>query len=256
MDISPFKFFYSPSALFVFGMLVLSGCHYRLSPTLPPPPKSIDLQEIDFDYLQGKARLAYHDDNKVREVKAHVRIHKDSVIWMNLSVIGVQGGKVLVNRDSITIVSNLENQYYVFDYGELSKRFNFTINYQIIQAALLGNPILPRKPEDKGGEDSFFSKLIQHQGTVTIQSLVNKTTKKIEHVDLAESITGNSARIDYTDFQPLNNKLFAYKGTIDITYKTASGVVNNTIIFEYSKIDVDTKALRFPFNIPKRYDRR
>lgn len=238
------------------AVLVLASCHHKLILTVPPPPKSIDLQEIDFDYLHGKARLVFRDNSKQQEVKAHIRIRKDSVIWMTLTVIGVQGGKALVNKDSITVVSNLEKEYYVSDYTELSKRFNFSIDYKVVQAALLGNPILPRRQEDEVLEDSFFNKLIQHQGTVTIQSLINKTTKKIEHVDLTESTTGNSVKINYSDFQPLDNKLFPYKGTIDIVYKNASGIVNNTILFEYSKAEVGTKELRFPFNIPKRYDRR
>ncbi len=244
------------SILVLFAILVLTGCHRRLIATLPPPPNSIDVQEIDFEYLQGKARLAFHDNSKEQEVKAHIRIRKDSVIWMKLTFIGVQGGSVLGNKESITVVSNLKNEYYVFDYAELSQRFSFSIDYKIVQAALLGNPILPRRPEDEVGEDSFFNKIIQHQGTVTIQNLINKITKKIEHVDLTESTTGNSVKINYSDFQPVGNKLFPYKGTIDILYKTASGIVSNTIVFEYSKAEVGTKELRFPFNIPKRYDRR
>ena len=243
-------------AISVFGLLVMAACHHKIAPTLPPPPKSIDIQEIDFGYMHGKARLVFRDNAKEREVKAHIRIRKDSVIWMKLTVIGVEGGKVLINKDSITIVSNLDKEYYVFDYKELSTRFNFNINYAVIQAALLGNPILPKRGEDGIGEDSFFNRLDQKQGTVMIQNLINKNTKKIERIDLSESSTGNSVKINYADFQPVGDKLFPYKGTIDVVYKTVSGIVNNTIIFEYTKAEVSTKELRFPFNIPKRYERR
>lgn len=256
MKLFPLLHFVQRTALTVTGILLLAGCHRHIIPTLPPPPKSIDVQEINFDYLHGKAKLIFRDNTKEREVKAHIRIRKDSVIWMTLNFIGLQGGKALVNKDSITIVSNLENQYYVFDYGELTKRFNFKIDYKVVQAALLGNPILPRRAEDELGEDTFFNKLIQHEGTVTIQNLINKNTKKLEHVDFNESTTGNSIKINYSDFQPVGDKLFPYKGTIEVTYKTQSGIVNNTIIFEYTKAEVGTKELRFPFNIPKRYDRR
>jgi len=143
------------------SILILAGCHHKIVPTLPPPPKSIDIQEIDFEYMHGKARLVFRDNTKEREVKAHIRIRKDSVIWMKLTVVGVQGGMALVNKDSITIVSNLDKEYYVFDYAELSKRFNFEVNYKIIQAALLGNPIQAKKADDEVGEDSFFNKINQ-----------------------------------------------------------------------------------------------
>jgi hypothetical protein len=239
---------------------MISACSHRIirkvGPLPPVAPKSIDVQEIDFDYLQGKAKLVYRDNAKEREVKANIRIRKDSVIWMKLHVLGIQGGAVLINKDSITIVSDVQKEYYVFDYPELSKRFNFKIDYSIIQAALLGNLMIPKRDNDKIGEDSFFNKLTQKKDSITIQNLINKSTKKLERVDLYEPSTGNSIKINYTEFQPLGDKLFPYHGLIDVLYKTTAGLVNNTIVFEYSKADVGTKELRFHFKIPKRYDRR
>ncbi|MBI1768468.1 MAG: DUF4292 domain-containing protein [Bacteroidetes bacterium] len=247
--------------VYFFSFLLISGgCAHRISkkvgPLPPLTPTTIDVQEIDFEYMQGKAKLVYRDNTKEREVKANIRIRKDSVIWMKLHVLGIQGGAVLINKDSITIVSDLQKEYYVFDYTELSKRFNFKINYHSIQSALLGNLIIPKGTNDKIGEDSFFKKVIQKEDSITVQNLINKSTKKIERVDLNEPGTGNSVRINYSDFQPLGDKLFPYHGLIDVLYKTSAGIVNNTIVFEYSKADVGTKELRFHFKIPKRYDRR
>ncbi|MBS1949376.1 MAG: hypothetical protein OJF59_001316 [Cytophagales bacterium] len=240
------------------GLLILglTSCHKKLVPQLPKPPKAIDIQQIDFEYLHGKARLAFRDNNKEEEVKAHIRIRKDSVIWMKLTVIGVQGGAVLVNKDSITIVANMKKEYYVFKYEDLSKKFNFKINYDMIQSALLGNPIILRRPEDQIEEETFFNKLIQQQGTLTLENLINKNTKKVEHINMTEAGTGNTAKITYADFQPVGDKLFPYKGTIDVTYKAIQGILKNTIVFEYIKAEVGTRELRFPFNIPRRYERR
>jgi len=241
-------------------VLIAAGCSHRISrkvgPLPPVTPKSVDVQEIDFEYMHGKAKLVYRDNAKEREVKANIRVHKDSAIWMNLNVLGIKGGEVLINKDSITIKSDLQKEYYSFDYSELSKRFNFKVNYQIVQAALLGNLIIPKREGDKIVEDAFFNKLIQKEDSVTIQNLINKNTKKIERVDLYEPSTGNSVKINYSEFQPVGDKLFPYKGLIDVFYKTTAGVVNSTILFEYSKADVGTKELRFHFKIPKRYDRR
>ena len=89
-----------------------------------------------------------------------------------------------------------------------------------------------------------------------IKNLIDKESKKLAEVEIAESNTGNRIRLDYSDFQPVEDKLFPFKGIIDILYKTPKGIVNNTIVFEYNKAEVGDKELRFPFNIPKRYDRR
>lgn len=235
--------------------VIFTACSKKVIP-VATPAASIDIQEIDFEYLHGKARLSYRDNTKEREVKANIRIRKDSVIWMTFSVIGVQGGKALINKDSITIVSTVDKEYYVFDYAELSKRFNFKIDYFVIQNAMLGNLVMPNSPENKIISDNTYNQLNQQQGSVLIKNQINKTTKKIEQVELNESATGNSLKIDYADFQPVGDKLFPYKSVIDILYKSVKGLVNNTIVIEYNKAEVGDKELRFPFKIPHRYDRR
>src|SRR5947207_13046491 len=97
-------------------VLIAAGCSHRISrkvgPLPPITPKSIDVQEIDFEYMHGKAKLVYRDNTKEREVKANIRVHKDSAIWMNLNVLGIKGGEVLINKDSITIKSDLQKEYY------------------------------------------------------------------------------------------------------------------------------------------------
>ncbi len=223
---------------------------------LPPPPKSLDIEQIDFGYLHGKARLVFRDEKKEREVKANIRIRKDSVIWMTFSVIGVQGGKALINKDSITIVSTVDKEYYVFDYEELSRRFNFKIDYSVIEAAMLGNPIKNTESEKEIGQEGEREKMIQREGSVTIKSLINPIMKKIEYVELVESTTSNMLKVEYSNFQPLGNKNFAYNGVVNVFYKTASGIINNTITIEYNKAEVGDKELKFPFKIPQRYDRR
>jgi hypothetical protein len=206
--------------------------------------------------LHGKARLNFKDDKKERDVKATIRIRKDSVIWMVFSVIGVQGGKALINKDSITIVSSVDKEYYQFDYDDLSRRFNFKIDYNVVQSAMLGNLIMPRGEGDVIVEEAGYNMLNQQQGSVLIKNFINPTTKKLEKLELSESASSNSIKIEYSNFQPLGNKSFPYTGTVVILYKTAAGIINNTITFEYNKAEVGDKELRFPFNIPKRYERR
>lgn len=237
-------------------LVVMQACSKKVIPSLPPPPKTIDIEQIDFGYLQGKARLVFKDDKRERDVKAAIRIRKDSVIWMTFSVVGVQGGRALINKDSITIVSTVDKEYYVFDYAELSKRFNFKIDYSVIEAAMLGNPIHPKQPEDQIGQEGEFDILQQKEESISIKNRINPITKKIERVELVESSSNNSLNIDYSNFQPLGDKSFPYNGTVSVFYKTAAGLINNTIKFEYSKAEVGDKELKFPFKIPNRYDRR
>src|SRR6186713_2405331 len=69
-------------------VVAISACAKKTIPTAvtaSPPKLNLAVDEIDFEYLQGKARMILRDANKEREVKANIRIHKDSVIWMTFS---------------------------------------------------------------------------------------------------------------------------------------------------------------------------
>jgi hypothetical protein len=240
------------------GLLLFSAaCSKKtVSTVLPPAKTTLNVQEIDFEYFHGKARMVLRDAKKEREVKANIRVRKDSVIWMTFSVIGLQGGKALINKDSITIVSNLDKEYYVFEYSELSQRFNLEINYHIIQSAMLGNPMIPRQESDEVIQESSMYLLKQKSGNIDVVNYVNAAQQKIEKVEMKEGNSSNSLVINYSNFQPVGNKIFPYNGTINLFYKAVAGLLNTTIIFEYNKAEVGDRELKFPFNIPKRYERR
>lgn len=237
------------------AILFLFACSKKIIPVNTAPP-TLEIEQIDFDFFQGKARMVFRDEKKEREVKAHIRIRKDSVIWMTFTVIGVQGGKVLINKDSITVVSTVDKEYFVFDYKELSRRFNFDINYQTVQSAILGNLITPKIDGDAIVTGPSFNILEQQRNNVVIKNFINAASRKIEKIEMREKNTSNSITMNYSNFQPLGDKIYPYNGVISILYRTTAGVLNNTIILEYNKAEVGDKELKFPFNIPRKYDRR
>lgn len=243
--------------MFIALCIITAACSRKVvTPTVTTPRTTLNIEDIDFDYFQGKARMVLRDANKEREVKANIRIRKDSVIWMTFSVIGVQGGKALINKDSITIVSTVDKEYYVFPYSELTNRYHFNIDYEVVQAAMLGNPIIPRSGADQVDRESSMYLLRQKQSGIDVVNYINAASMKIEKVEMKEENSMNSLVINYSNFQPVGDRVFPYNGTINLFYKTLSGLLNTTIIFEYNKAEVGDRELRFPFNIPKRYERR
>ena len=245
------------SILLLTVFVLLASCSPKTA-AVAPAPRNIELEEIDFEYLHGKARMVLKDDKSEREVKAHIRIRKDSVIWMTFTVLGVQGGKALINKDSITVVSTVNKEYFVFEYPELSKKFNFEVNFEVLQALMLGNLVNPKTTGDEVSEDETHDILTQNKGRVRIINAINKKSKKLERMDVKEPGTENALHIEYSNFQPLGPKQFPYNGIISVIYKTATGITlsNTSILLEYSKAEIGDRQLKFPFNIPRKYDRR
>ena len=81
-------------------VLASAGCSKKITPPSSSQPvssiipnDSLSIEQIDFEYLHGKGRMVLKDGNKENEVKANIRVKKDSIIWMNFTVIGVQGAR-------------------------------------------------------------------------------------------------------------------------------------------------------------------
>ena len=216
----------------------------------------LDVQQVDFEYFSGKAKIDYKDDDNDVKAKANIRIRKDSVIWISFSAIGIQGARCLINQDSITIMNMVKKEYHVFNYDSLSKQFNFEINYHTIQAMALGNLLLPRSKSDDVEKKENFYILKQKENSISVTNYVNPKTMKVEKVEMVEKPSKNSATMEYSNFQMIEDHAFPFSGLVSILYEKNKGTLNTVIEFEYSKAEIEDKELKFPFNVPKKYERK
>lgn len=215
--------------------------------------ESLEVNEMNFEYFQGKTRIHYKDEKTDVDAKATIRIRRDSLIWMTFSSAGITGGKCLISEDSITIINTIKKEYYTFTYPDLSQRFNFKIDYQSIQAAALGNLMINRQQSDMASEKDTFLVLKQTSGPVSVENYINRDNHKIYRVNMKESPTNNTASIDYTNFQAVNDQYFPFSGLISLFYTTENTTFSTTLEFKYSKAEIIDKPIRFPFKIPKKY---
>lgn len=216
----------------------------------------LDIQEANFEYFSGKAKINYKDDDLDIKARANLRMRKDSLIWISFSSVGIQGARCLINRDSITIMNLVKKEYYVFDYDSLSKQFNFDVNYKTIQAAALGNLIIDRNRRDEVDKEESVYILKQKSGGVEVSNFVNPKTMKIERVEMLENPSKNTAVIRYYDFQMVEDAAFPFSAILSIFYTEGSKKLNTVIEMEYNKAEIEDKELKFPFNIPKKYVRK
>lgn len=248
------------TALFITCLLLVisSSCSKRLSGVNWNflDKNKLDVQQVDFEYFSGKAKINYKDDELDIKAKANIRIKKDSVIWIAFSSVGIQGARCLISQDSITIINMVKKEYYVFNYDSLSKQFNFDVNYDAIQAAALGNLLVNRTRTDEVVKDESFYILKQQSGSVSLHNYVNPKTMKIERVEMLEKPSKNSAVIRYYDFQMVGSHAFPFSEIISLFYKGKSGTLNTVIELEYNKAEIEDRELKFPFNVPKKYERK
>jgi hypothetical protein len=216
--------------------------------------------EIDFKYLTAKSKLSFKSkDQDINNANVTTRVQKDSLIWMSVSVVGgIEVARILITRDSVTILDKIHREYSRYDFQTLSQRFNFAMNYDLLQALIVGNLPLPRRPAQKIKNERDYLLLRQSEGKVLVDNYIGEEDRKLKKLMVTEQPTKNTLRLDYEDFTALNNFVFPYTSLVTLNYQSSTdGQFYETLLqIRHSKVELVDKAPGFPFSIPSKYDRR
>jgi len=246
---------------FLFPVLISIGlysCSKKISGITKDSDISKDfyINEFQFDYFILKSKINLVDDGKKQNATVLFRIKKDSIIWFNISgSLGIQGVRGILTKDSVKILNRVEKEYSEYDYNELSKLFKFNLSYDLIEAIIVGNP--PRKieavNEAKLVKDQFW--ITQKENQYNILSKVNSATRRLQEVTVTEDSTGNKLELKYNNFQLIEQQVFPFSCNISLFYETNKGIIVTNLDIIHNKVEISDKSLKFPFNIPNKYER-
>ncbi len=216
------------------------------------------VQNVDFRNFSSRAKIRYDNGHRNLSLNANIRIKKDSIIWVSLSAfLGIEVARGLITPDSMVLINRIENEYEAMNYKELSKKFNFDIDYSLIQAMLIGN--MPREInlKDELKKNKEVLTIRQLMDKYLVENYINAKTLKLERVFIEEIPTKNTLNFTYGDFERLEKNVFPYSSDIVLTYNNNAGNNSQTKInIDHKRIDLENTDLSFPFEIPDKYHRR
>ena len=220
--------------------------------------------QFEFEWLSAKISGKYKDAKQSFSFKGNMKIKKDSLIWMSISPgLGLELGRVLMDKDSIRFMNRFEKTYYKSSYNDLSVKVQSPLSFQRIQALLLGNPF------DEFTAKKYYADIVNQ--LFTLSSLSAKQIKKVERnrrksneeIYWAEINPINSKilsqqyknyhlnrtlAVEYQDFE--SHETFDFAESIDLSILTDQEV---SLSLSYSKIHLN-KVQKFPFNVPNSYE--
>lgn len=217
-----------------------------------------NVAEIDFKYLTAKSKLSFKSKTQdISNANLNLRVRKDSAIWISISKVGIEAMRALITRDSVAIMDKLEHRYAIYDFPTLSRQFDFDMNFDLLQALIVGNLPLPKRPAQKIRKERDYLLLRQSAGKVLVENYIGENDRKLKRLMVTEQPTKNALRLDYEDFNALNNFLFPYSSLVTLDYKSqADGQFYQTLIqIKHSKVELLDKDPGFPFTIPPKYKR-
>ncbi len=118
--------------------------------------------ELKYDNISFKftADVQIGTGNNIakEEFSGNIRIQKDSIIWISLRMLGVEGARLVFTNDSIKILNRIDKTYYAGDFSYIKKQFNVDLDYDVMQSIILNSFFIyasEKKEEKKIVEKKF-----------------------------------------------------------------------------------------------------
>lgn len=226
---------------------------------------NLKAKEFKFEKLNAKMAVEALIDSTSNSFTISLRMRKDSLIWMSISKLGIEGARVLITKDSVKFMDRLKNKFFRGDYAYISKLLNTELDFEILQSLLIGNSVEFYDEDEKlkPGVDNCQYTL----GTIRKYKLRRVMEKGKELKESAQSIymipeTFKIARILFYDFNPDRsfdahfNDFTAIDSTQLFPYKmnyVIKAQKNVNIDILYSKVTLNEEQ-SFPFKIPENYE--
>jgi len=227
--------------------------------------KKLKEHELKYDYFMGRFSAEYRNQKKSNSFNGQIRIKKDSVIWLSLTPgLGIEAIRLIITQDSVKMINKLNDTYFLGDYEAVNHFLNTNIDFDILQAYLLGNDLQfyeNGKFRATIEKDCYklstagrmklkkYVRTSQENVRAFIQNIwLDTETFKIREADVKE-ISNEKIKVEanYGDFENIEGQLFPR--ALDVTIWADNTIRVNA---SFSKINVDV-PLQFPFRIPKGY---
>ncbi len=229
--------------------------------------KAMKDAEYQFRWLKGKFSGIYSvAGGKKQNFSGQFRMRKDSIIWCSITVMNIEVARVVVTPDSLKLLNRLAKVYFSSDIDYLNKKLHTDIDFDMLQALILGNDI-PYYQTDKfkletqkdyyvlntvgRGKLKDYIKNADDLSKVLIQRMtISRDNHRIEKQNIRQLRSPNKKLIaEYSEFQNFDG-LFPTKVRF-----TFIGTKEINVDFKFSKIEKDVPQ-KLPFKVPSRYKRK
>lgn len=223
--------------------------------------------EFTFNTMSAKMNVDAEFNGQNNSFVATIRCRKDSAIWISISpALGIEVARLLVTKDSVKLRNSLKKTYFAGDYNYLEKLLNTDLDYDMVEALLLGNSVSFYDEDEKLRSASILGNYIL--STIRKRKLKkvlqrNEMTKdmaqiiwlepvnyRIDKISFSDPQTNRSFIALYSDLQKTDSLYLPMKGRFEVHAEKMA-----TISFEYSKVTLNTPQT-FPFSIPESYERK
>lgn len=202
-------------------------------------------------YFSAKidVELRYGEGKKFNP-NASIRMYKDSLIWLSGGLFGIEGLRVLINKDSVVMINKLEKTYTVYKNNAFKGISDIPLTVTQLQNLIIAKPVYALELYEILLQNENRLAIAYNQEKFKTQHSFQKQFLTIDTTSIRDKSTPNFAEARYSEYSVVNGHNFP-----SFTFITAtSGQKIYEIELRYSDTDFET-ALTFPFTIPASYEK-
>jgi hypothetical protein len=161
--------------------------------------------------------------------------------------------RALLTPDSVRVVNRLGKSYFTGDYAYLSQLLSVPVSYNQMQALLLGDyQAAPSGTKPTVTTEGSNQAVSYSQAALLLEQLLSNDTGRLQQLKVSESAAQRSLTVAYSDFQKPTGAEVPFAFTTNVVGQQG-GSESTSATLNYSKVEVGSTRLDFPFSIPKGY---
>lgn len=208
----------------------------------------INNHQVQADWFKGKAKVSFDTPYLAMSITSTIKMRKDSLVWVNGKKLGIEGGRAIVNQDSMFAIDRINSAYYAEGMSFLAKH-NLPPGLDVLQQFVLGNPpvLLGKDYVIKKTPMGFHAS--GHYNDIAVEYYFEKGTLLLKKVILTQNGGDKKMELSLGEYAPLTDKMnFAYLRDI----KLKDGKEYTTAQIKFTKVEIN-EPQEFRFEVPARY---
>jgi hypothetical protein len=205
-------------------------------------------KRLDYRTFSTKAKIRYETPEDSKEFTANIRMRKDSVIWVNVTLLGLSAARIFVTKDSIFVLNFVQREVMRIPLSEAARILPTSIEFSSLQNLIAGDPL-------RGGAITAASATPEAwQLEIADSSYLQNITYAISDSTMRKGSmrthnpNGPQATIDYNNYELTDNRKVSKVRAV----KIQNGNDHYSVDMDFSNTEFD-RQLEYPFSIPKNY---